>query len=68
MELVILSVIAAVAILVAELREFAGRDRSDRSYRPAAAARGEVPGEHATGYHATNMAPPSSSADLDRAA
>jgi hypothetical protein len=68
MELVILSTVAAVAILLAELRDLAGRERVDRSSTVTGTARIASVADLATGSDAANQERPAPPAELDRAA
>jgi hypothetical protein len=67
MELVILSTLAAVVILIAELRDLVSRDHIDRSFEPAAGTRLASVVNLATGGTAANESA-ATQAKLGRAA
>jgi hypothetical protein len=68
MELVILSTVAAVAILLAELRDFAGGELFGRSTPVAGAPRGDSTAPLASGSGAANPEAPARRRELERAA
>jgi hypothetical protein len=67
MELVILSTLAAVVILIAELRDLVGGEHIDRSFEPAAGAPLASVINLAAGGTAANQSA-AAQAELDRAA
>lgn len=68
MELVILSTLAAVAILIAELRDLVGREQVDRSVAPTASPHLTAVAELPVGISAANKASAANRPELDRAA
>jgi hypothetical protein len=68
MELVILSTVAAIAILLAELRDFAGGELFGRSTPMAVAPRSDSTAPLTSGSSAVNPEAPARRRELERAA
>ena len=68
MELVILSTVAAIAILLAELRDFAAGEQFGRSMTLAGAPRSDSNAPPASGSGAANSEAPARRRELERAA